>query len=91
MSAYHYQALKKSGSSCRGVIEAESEKHARQLLRADARRQLPARCGGVTRVAPREAGLPGRPACDDLGDGGHDAHGRQDEPRPPVERVVDSD
>lgn len=33
MSAYQYQALKKSGSSCKGVIEADSERHARQLLR----------------------------------------------------------
>jgi general secretion pathway protein F len=34
MSAYQYQALKKSGTTCKGVIEADSERHARQLLRA---------------------------------------------------------
>ncbi|WP_028387671.1 GspF family T2SS innner membrane protein variant LspF [Legionella fairfieldensis] len=33
MSAYHYQALTKSGSSTKGVIEADSERQARQLLR----------------------------------------------------------
>lgn len=33
MGAYLYQALKKSGQSCKGVIEADSERHARQLLR----------------------------------------------------------
>lgn len=33
MGAYQYQALKKSGSTCKGVIEADSERHARQLLR----------------------------------------------------------
>jgi general secretion pathway protein F len=33
MSAYQYQAIKKSGSTCKGVIEADSERHARQLLR----------------------------------------------------------
>ncbi len=33
MGAYQYQALKKSGNSCKGVIEADSERHARQLLR----------------------------------------------------------
>ena len=33
MGAYQYQALKKSGTSCKGVIEADSERHARQLLR----------------------------------------------------------
>jgi general secretion pathway protein F len=33
MGAYQYQALKKSGASCKGVIEADSERHARQLLR----------------------------------------------------------
>lgn len=33
MSAYNYQALTKSGSSKKGVIEADSERHARQLLR----------------------------------------------------------
>ncbi|MDP3561903.1 MAG: type II secretion system inner membrane protein GspF [Legionellaceae bacterium] len=33
MGAYQYQALKKTGSSCKGVIEADSERHARQLLR----------------------------------------------------------
>lgn len=34
MSAYHYAALKQSGRSCNGVIEADSERHARALLRA---------------------------------------------------------
>lgn len=34
MGAYQYQALKKSGSTFKGVIEADSERHARQLLRA---------------------------------------------------------
>ncbi|MDP3269236.1 MAG: GspF family T2SS innner membrane protein variant LspF [Legionella sp.] len=33
MGAYQYQALKKSGSTSKGVIEADSERHARQLLR----------------------------------------------------------
>lgn len=33
MGAYQYQALKKSGSTCKGVVEADSERHARQLLR----------------------------------------------------------
>lgn len=33
MGAYQYQALKKSGASCKGVIEADSERHARQILR----------------------------------------------------------
>lgn len=33
MGAYHYQALTKSGSSCKGIIEADSQRHARQLLR----------------------------------------------------------
>ena len=33
MGAYQYQALKKSGSTCKGIIEADSERHARQLLR----------------------------------------------------------
>ncbi|QDP72763.1 type II secretion system protein GspF [Legionella israelensis] len=33
MGAYQYQAIKKSGSSDKGVIEADSERHARQLLR----------------------------------------------------------
>ena len=33
MGAYQYQALKKTGTTCKGVIEADSERHARQLLR----------------------------------------------------------
>ena len=33
MGAYQYQALKKNGSNDKGVIEADSERHARQLLR----------------------------------------------------------
>ena len=33
MGAYQYQALKKSGSTMKGLIEADSERHARQLLR----------------------------------------------------------
>ncbi|CDZ78401.1 General secretion pathway protein F [Legionella massiliensis] len=33
MGAYQYQALNKSGSSSKGVIEADSERQARQLLR----------------------------------------------------------
>jgi len=33
MGAYQYQALKKNGSTNNGVIEADSERHARQLLR----------------------------------------------------------
>ncbi|MBA3536961.1 MAG: GspF family T2SS innner membrane protein variant LspF [Tatlockia sp.] len=33
MAAYQYQALNKSGSSCKGVIEADSERQARQFMR----------------------------------------------------------
>ena len=33
MGAYQYQAIKKSGSTLKGVIEADSERHARQLIR----------------------------------------------------------
>jgi general secretion pathway protein F len=33
MGAYQYQALKKNGNADKGVIEADSERHARQLLR----------------------------------------------------------
>ncbi|TAL65628.1 MAG: type II secretion system protein GspF [Legionella sp.] len=33
MGAYQYQALKKNGGNQNGVIEADSERHARQLLR----------------------------------------------------------
>jgi len=33
MSAYQYQALKSTGQSCKGIIEADTERHARQLLR----------------------------------------------------------
>ena len=33
MGAYQYQALKKNGSSHKGIIEADSDRHARQLLR----------------------------------------------------------
>lgn len=33
MSTYHYQALAKTGSYQKGIIEADSERHARQLLR----------------------------------------------------------
>jgi general secretion pathway protein F len=33
MGAYQYLALKKNGSANKGVIEADSERHARQLLR----------------------------------------------------------
>lgn len=33
MGAYQYQALKKNGTANKGVIEADSERHARQLLR----------------------------------------------------------
>ncbi len=33
MSAYQYTAIKKNGDTCKGVIEADSERHARQLLR----------------------------------------------------------
>ena len=34
MAAFHYQALNAAGDKQKGLIEAESEKHARQLLRA---------------------------------------------------------
>ncbi len=33
MGAYQYQAIKKTGQTCKGIIEADSERHARQLLR----------------------------------------------------------
>lgn len=33
MGAYQYQGLKRTGTTCKGVIEADSERHARQLLR----------------------------------------------------------
>jgi general secretion pathway protein F len=33
MGAYHYQVITKTGSTNKGVIEADSERHARQLLR----------------------------------------------------------
>ncbi len=33
MGAYQYQALKKNGGASKGIIEADSERHARQLLR----------------------------------------------------------
>ena len=33
MGAYQYQAIKKSGNTVKGVIEADSERHARQLIR----------------------------------------------------------
>lgn len=33
MGAYHFQALNKAGNTTKGVIEADSERHARQLLR----------------------------------------------------------
>ncbi|KTD16104.1 GspF family T2SS innner membrane protein variant LspF [Legionella jordanis] len=33
MGAYHYQALNKTGNTTKGIIEADSERHARQLLR----------------------------------------------------------
>lgn len=33
MGAYQYQALKKNGNTSKGVLEADSERHARQLLR----------------------------------------------------------
>lgn len=33
MGAYQYQGLRKTGASCKGVIEADSERQARQLLR----------------------------------------------------------
>lgn len=33
MGAYQYQALKKNGGNTKGVLEADSERHARQLLR----------------------------------------------------------
>lgn len=33
MGAYQYQAVKKTGSTVKGVIEADSDRHARQLLR----------------------------------------------------------
>ena len=33
MGAYQYQALKASGSTCKGVVEADSERQARQFVR----------------------------------------------------------
>lgn len=33
MNTYQYQALKPSGKTTKGFIEAESDRHARQLLR----------------------------------------------------------
>lgn len=33
MGAYHYQAVSKSGNSSKGIVEADSERQARQILR----------------------------------------------------------
>lgn len=49
MGAYHYQALTKSGSTTKGVIEADSEKHARQILREQ--RLIPTQVRMVTKQA----------------------------------------
>ncbi|OGV48611.1 MAG: type II secretion system protein GspF, partial [Legionellales bacterium RIFCSPHIGHO2_12_FULL_42_9] len=49
MGAYHYQALTKSGSTSKGVIEADSEKHARQILREQ--RLIPTQVHLVTKQA----------------------------------------
>lgn len=53
MPAYHYVALTANSQEKKGVIEAESEKHARQLLRAQS--LLP-----VSIKAVKEKKLPGR-------------------------------
>jgi general secretion pathway protein F len=46
MGAYQYHALKKNGSTNTGVLEADSERHARQLLRE--RGLIPTQVGLVT-------------------------------------------
>ncbi|OGV31865.1 MAG: type II secretion system protein GspF [Legionellales bacterium RIFCSPHIGHO2_12_FULL_35_11] len=34
MTAYQYTALQKNGKNCKGILEADSERHARELLKA---------------------------------------------------------
>jgi len=54
MPAYHYQALNKQGSSTKGVIEADSERHARQLLRE--RALIPTQIRAFTKQKTQKSG-----------------------------------
>lgn len=49
MGAYHYQALDNLGQTSKGIIEADSERHARQLLRDKA--MLPTQIQALTKQA----------------------------------------
>lgn len=62
MGAYQYQALKKNGSAAKGVIEADSERQARQLLREQG--LIPTQVQTLTQ--PRAANTKGKISAADL-------------------------
>lgn len=62
MGAYQYQALKKNGSAAKGVIEADSERQARQLLREQG--LIPTQVQTLTQ--PRVANTKGKISAADL-------------------------